>query len=335
VAPMTERVRLGAEARLRAIIEVQASVTDADLDSDEIMRRVVARTAELTSASAVTVEMAEGSEMVNRAATGTAAGTVGRRLDRATSFSGACVQSGEVLRCDDTELDPRADRAGMRPIDARSMLAVPLVYRGATIGVLEVMSPSPSWFDDDDVDTLRVMAGFIASSIRNATAYEREVHHAQHDALTGLPNRKSMLEHLEHALTRRSQGRCQAALLFVDLDEFKPVNDRLGHAAGDRALVVVADRLRRAVRPSDVVARLGGDEFVILLEDIRAADVPTVIERVEHALAEPMDIGHAVVTVGASIGVALSRPGMSPDQLLRAADRDMYRVTPRRQVSGA
>src|SRR5688500_5716020 len=126
-------------------------------------------------------------------------------------------------------------------------------------------------------------------------------HQAFHDPLTGLANRARLRERVRHALTRQERRPERVAVLFLDLDDFKTVNDSLGHASGDRLLVVVAERLLNATRGCDTVARLGGDEFAVLLEATRGdEDAVAVAERVLHALATPVVLDGAELVVGAS-----------------------------------
>ena len=152
-------------------------------------------------------------------------------------------------------------------------------------------------------------------------------HQAYHDTLTGLPNRARLQERLDAALARIDDHR-GVALLFVDLDGFKMVNDSLGHAAGDAVLVEVARRLSACVRPEDTVARLGGDEFAVLLDEVVAEAEPTAVaERIAAVLREPVTVGDQHVFAAASVGVALGRPGVDTgDRLLGDADAAMYRA---------
>jgi diguanylate cyclase (GGDEF)-like protein/PAS domain S-box-containing protein len=151
---------------------------------------------------------------------------------------------------------------------------------------------------------------------------------AVHDALTGLPNRNALAARLEHALLRVNRAGDRLALLFIDLDRFKKVNDTLGHAAGDDVLRQAAGRIRACVREVDTVARLGGDEFVVLLETDVRPDTPGIIgERVRAAFATPFEYKGAEVRCGASVGVSLYPDhARDPDALLASADQAMYRV---------
>jgi diguanylate cyclase (GGDEF)-like protein len=151
-------------------------------------------------------------------------------------------------------------------------------------------------------------------------------HRALHDALTGLPNRVLLLDRLEHALARLRRHESGLAVLYLDLDRFKTVNDNLGHGVGDGVLQHVARRLLDTVRPSDSVARLGGDEFAAVLPDLRSPEEAVQIaERLLVAVAEPIDLGDGELVTTVSIGVAGAGDGSaSAAELLRRADFAMY-----------
>jgi diguanylate cyclase (GGDEF)-like protein len=151
-------------------------------------------------------------------------------------------------------------------------------------------------------------------------------HLAFHDPLTGLANRALFYQRVEHALVTHNRSGSTLAVLFVDLDGFKQVNDERGHGAGDFVLAEVAVRLRRCVRASDTVARLGGDEFAVLAELMTAPEHAEVVaDHIVRALQAPFDISGESVTVTASVGVVFRRPGASAaDDLLRSADEAMY-----------
>jgi diguanylate cyclase (GGDEF)-like protein len=157
---------------------------------------------------------------------------------------------------------------------------------------------------------------------------ERIRHQAYHDALTGLPNRASFTEHLEEAMRRAKRAGWPLALLFLDLDLFKRVNDSLGHDAGDRLLRVVAERIRRAVREADMLFRMGGDEFTVLLEDVRGPEEAAMVAgRVLEGIAEPLQLQHHEISVSASIGIAVyPRDDVVGERLVKSADTAMYRA---------
>lgn len=174
----------------------------------------------------------------------------------------------------------------------------------------------------------RTLSALTVSVERQRVLSERVREMALQDSLTGLPNRAAFIEQLDRAIARATRRGLEVAVLFLDLDGFKDVNDSLGHEAGDKLLIAIAKRLRGCLRPEDTVARLGGDEFTILIEeapDVRAA--VRVAERIAVALAEPVDLEGRSVAVTSSIGIALTGPnGHRGSDLMRDADEAMYRA---------
>ena len=158
-------------------------------------------------------------------------------------------------------------------------------------------------------------------------AHETVLHMAQHDALTGLANRTLLRQRVDQVIVRAQACGQHAALVFLDLDGFKAINDSLGHEGGDLLLCEVAARLAYRVRADDTVARLGGDEFVVLLADLgHGQDIAAVVRKLQMAVAEPMTICHHNVSVTASVGLSLYPDhGETADALMRAADCAMYR----------
>jgi len=149
-------------------------------------------------------------------------------------------------------------------------------------------------------------------------------HQALHDSLTGLPNRTLLTDRLVHGLAGASRRDGKLGVLFLDLDDFKVVNDSLGHACGDDLLRQVADRVRRAIRPGDTVARFGGDEFVVVCDDVSDAEVTRIAARVLDVLSQPFQIGAQELHVTASLGIAVADEESTPETLLRDSDAAMY-----------
>ncbi|MDR3561598.1 MAG: diguanylate cyclase [Negativicutes bacterium] len=161
------------------------------------------------------------------------------------------------------------------------------------------------------------------------------LHIAYHDQLTGLPNRMLFRDKLTQVLAEGKDKRQMLAVIFLDLDRFKIINDTLGHMMGDQALVLIADRLAGAVRASDVVARLGGDEFTVMLPNIKQEqDVYRVLPKIIEALEEPLRINGKEFAVSASMGIALyPRDGQDVDTLLQVADQAMYSSKSRKGIN--
>ena len=149
---------------------------------------------------------------------------------------------------------------------------------------------------------------------------------ANHDALTGLANRNLLTDRLNHAIAQTNRQHRQLAVLFLDLESFKAVNDTYGHDAGDSILKRVAERLRACVRAGDTIARLGGDEFILILENIYAQeDVDHVVEKIKSAFEQSFNVNSYSISIGISVGIAIyPRDGNSVETLLSHADLVMY-----------
>jgi len=225
--------------------------------------------------------------------------------------------------------DPAADQAEARYLESigqRSMAMVPLIAAGRSVGLIEVTSARQNAFDERAVELAVMLAGEAAMALENARLYDEIRHQALHDGLTGLANRVLFRDRVELAVARSRRSGGRIAVLFLDFDDFKALNDTHGHARGDEVLAIAATRVSEALRPSDTAARHGGDEFAILIEDIvDEADALMVATRLADALRQPMPIGHGEVRIAASIGVAIGVAGQeSADDLLRNADVAMY-----------
>ena len=180
-----------------------------------------------------------------------------------------------------------------------------------------------------DQQALEAMVAVASDAFARLRLTEDMTHLARHDLLTDLPNRGLMLDRVEHALQISRRRGTRIALLFVDLDGFKPVNDRFGHAAGDAVLIDVAHRLSECVRQSDTVARLGGDEFALLLEDVHPPEVSSACERILAALSRGAHVAGHHLALSASVGVAFGDSSETAESMLRNADLAMYEAKSR------
>lgn len=315
---------------LLRIIAAQTEIARLGLDLGSVMAYVADLMPRLTRAAGAAVELAEGDDMVYRAASGNAAGMLGLRLRRSGSLSGRCVTEGEMLRCVDSETDPRVDRDACRRVGLRSMLVMPLTHLDTTVGVLKVMSPKVNGFSPADAGTLRLMAGLIAAAMFHAARNEaNELYlRATHDALTGLPNRALFYDRLRQSMHAALRGNGRLGILNIDMDGLKPINDALGHRAGDAALRETATRMMGVVRRSDTVARLGGDEFGVILPNIRGRDdAQTQSDRLARQVGAPFEFEGRPLALGVSVGIAvLPDDGTEMDALIEHADQAMYEV---------
>ena len=223
-----------------------------------------------------------------------------------------------------------ADGLGSHLVDAgmRTALVVPVQGNDAPYGVLAAYAMRERAFDADAVGCAAVISTVLAAAMDRRTQEESSAHAALHDGLTGLANRTLLDDRARNAIPRALRNGTNGALLLLDLDHFKEVNDALGHPVGDAVLREVARRLRGCVREVDTVARMGGDEFAILLEDVGDVQAAArVAEKVGRSLRQPLEIGGLRVSTAGSTGIAVyPDPGEDAALLLQQADVAMYRA---------
>lgn len=206
---------------------------------------------------------------------------------------------------------------------AHGAVFFPLVIDSRGVGVLIATLPSGAADGSELLPVLQILAQEAATALDRADLLRRLQEQATHDVLTGLSNRRAILDLLDQSIARARRHNRGLGLLYLDLDGFKTVNDSYGHAAGDAVLVEVADRLKQATRLEDNVGRIGGDEFVVICEDI-SDEGEAVKARLAHAVTKPYSGVGIDVPVGASIGVAIWQPDDDADALLGRADHAMY-----------
>ncbi|RTL30718.1 MAG: sensor domain-containing diguanylate cyclase [Rhodocyclaceae bacterium] len=232
------------------------------------------------------------------------------------------IGSGHPLLISDLNLLP----PGTASTASTTWLFLPLVTRRDAIGALILRADAGTFDSQKDRELLNFVATQVAIAVERGQLRAELVHAAQYDELTGLPNRRLFHERLDRALGRSQRRQGHMALLYVDIDDFKKVNDTLGHAAGDLLLQEIARRLGGCVRHVDTVARLGGDEFVVIIEDIHGpADAAQVADKIRRSLLQEFVIGGVPLHTRASIGVAIHPDdGRDADALLKHADSAMY-----------
>jgi diguanylate cyclase (GGDEF)-like protein/PAS domain S-box-containing protein len=334
--------RKRAEAELERLLAQQSAVAalgEQALEDDDLGRllRRVCSTVEMTlgvEACGVMRLTGEGERVVVEAGTGWLAEQVGRVADPTVVDESKglveCLIEGPTITEDLSEEDrfeaPLLERAGVT-----STINVLIGHAGLSYGILGAYSSERRSFTLDDANFLQAVGHVLGSAIERRRSEDRARHDALHDPLTGMPNRSLLLDRLAQALVRCERNGTQLALLFLDIDNFKLINDSLGHSAGDELLEAVAPRLAASVRPSDTVARFGGDEFVVLAEDVSDENAARLLtERIARAFAAPFVLRGESHVVSASTGVVMCAGGdVEPEDLLRDADAAMYRAKER------
>jgi len=228
--------------------------------------------------------------------------------------------SGEAAR--------RTMQGCLENLGAQHFFTLPIIWKDRLVGVVCLGYPAPAVLGEEDIAHIRDYADRVGVALSTAAREGQLYQQARTDFLTGLPNRFHFLDRLKQDISQAQRGAGKLAVLFVDLDRFKSINDSLGHAAGDELLRETAARIRQCVREGDTVARLGGDEFTILLNPLASARAAgTAAEHVITALSKPFVIANVENVVTASVGIAVyPSDGAIAEDLMRNADTAMYRA---------
>jgi diguanylate cyclase (GGDEF)-like protein len=242
-------------------------------------------------------------------------------------LSGWVLSGEEPVTVWEWASERRFDAAALRGRGIRSTAAAAIRGRTGAFGVIGVHSGAVGAFSAEDGHWLASMADLLASALDRDDSEARMRHQSLHDALTGLPNRALFYDRIEHAFARAQRSDAFVAVLLLDVDQFKTINDSLGHEAGDDLLIALSARLQHVVRGSDTVARLGGDEFVVLCEVESEAEAFAVAERIADAWERPIPVtAGGEIFVSASVGITVAQRPESAETMLREADAAMYRA---------
>lgn len=242
----------------------------------------------------------------------------------ARQYCADVIRSGQPMLLLENTPTELPDDAGRRC--GASWLAMPLMTQDEAIGALVLKSHVGTMYSDKDKELLLFVSSQVATAIERRQLAAELLRSARYDELTGLPNRRLFQDRMKSALARCRRQHGSIALLYVDVDNFKQVNDSFGHPAGDLLLKEIALRLTHCVRDEDTVARLGGDEFVVLLEEIHVPDdALAVANKIRSAVHQPIDVEGITLRTLTSIGIALHpEHGSEIEQLMKHADKAMY-----------
>lgn len=312
----------------QALAEIGAATLADGLDGlFDLVVRTVAAVLDLPACGVLALAPDGAFVLLAGSASGAPVGT--RIVPAAGHGLAVAARTGRPVVVPDYRLTDVVDEPGAAELwGALSGVVLPVHVDGRVWGVLTMHSPRARRFSAAEVTFFGAVTNVVAGALQRASIARAQAHEATHDALTGLPNRVLLREHLVRALRAADDRRPVVALLLLDLDDFKDVNDSLGHAAGDDVLAELAVRLSAAVGPGPLVARLGGDEFAVCLAGCdNELEAIGVAARVISVMAAPFFLPGLDVTLTMSVGVAVSPAhGTDPDRLLRCADMAMYRA---------
>jgi diguanylate cyclase (GGDEF)-like protein len=330
---------LPTERQLSDVLSEFARTMLTDFPIQGILDRLVGRIVEIMPITGAGVTLISESTSPHYVAASDSAALAYEKLQTSLD-EGPCViayRTGKSVAIGDLRNEdrfplftPQARQAGLAAV-----FTFPLRHGDDPLGALDLYRDAPGYLSVEAMVVAQTLADVASAYLVNAQARANLLATsaqtqslALHDALTGLPNRILLLERIEHALLSRRRSEKVVAVLFIDLDGFKRVNDRHGHQVGDDLLVAVAERLTAALRPGDTLARLSGDEFILVCENLdEEVQIQSIAGRVMDAIGLPFVLGNSIeVDLSASIGIAFAGTGNDPEQLLHRADVAMYQV---------
>ena len=300
-------------------------------DAEDLLETIITRAAALLGTAHGFIYLVEPDprHLVVRHGIGLFADFLGYRLSIDDGLSGKVFREGRPVAVDD--YDAFTHRAGDLPSRTfGAVVGVPLTSGGRTVGVIGLASASGERsFGAREIGALSRFAQLASIALDNANLFEAAQRGALYDPITGLPNRDLLTDRVAHSLTSRGENEMEPiALILLDLDRFKVINESVGHAVGDSLLLAVGERLQRCLRPGDTVARFGGDEFAVILDGVGAIDdARRTAERILVELSAPFTLGDRDWYVNASLGIAMAWPGRAtPGDLFREAEVALVRA---------
>lgn len=313
--------------RLSRIVEVQQAVAVSELNLEETMSEVASAALTVTGGDGAVVELAEGDSLVYRSVAGALQESLGLELPIEESISGLAYRNDELINCRDAETDDRVEMTEIaQDMGFRSGLLVPLSYKNQTFGLLKVISEQPYFFEANDESTLRLLSGLLSSQIYHAIQFEDVQLEAKTDDLTGLNNRRQLMNELQEELDRSSRYDHELSLMMIDLDRFKLINDSHGHVVGDEVLRQVGEILQEETRSVDILGRYGGEEFIVATPEVSPEGARELAERIRHRLSQTefTDNEGNDFKVTCSIGLTSYDGSESVDDFIERADGALY-----------
>jgi len=326
-AALTNRI-----SELTKLLEAGKAV-NLDLHLDEVLSTILHCAKDLLQAHNASLMLTRGPNELHTVGTVGNSMATDARVRFGEGLAGRVAESREPLL-----IHGLVGLEGKRPPQPgqalpRSSMCVPLEHRDELLGVLNVNAEPEREYTEHDLRALTLFGEQAAAAIANARLYEtqrllasRQSHQAVHDPLTGLPNRILLHDRLDEALSRKREKGAGLALLFIDLDEFKRINDSLGHSAGDELLSAFSRRLRQSIRDGDSAARFGGDEFAVLVDNVSTVEqAVAAAERIQRLLEENFEVDGRRLRLRASFGVSMQHPeSVNADEMLRRADTALH-----------
>jgi diguanylate cyclase (GGDEF)-like protein len=321
----SERERARREAAMARLGRLALRASDRALLLDETVR-VLTETLRVEHCAILELQP-DGTEMQAVAAIGFQSGDEVSADEQ--RLGGYVLAGDEPIIVWEWASERRFTVASLRERGVRATAAAAIRGRSGAFGIIAVHSATVGAFSGEEGQWLQSIADLLASALDRERSEAVMRHQSLHDALTGLPNRALFFDRVEHAFGRAERFGFSVAVLLLDVDGFKTVNDSLGHQAGDELLVEVGSRLQDVVRTSDTVARLGGDEFVVLAEVESDTEAFEIADRIAQVWEQPFAVATGEVFCSASVGIAVGRDAQSPAKMLREADAAMYRAKER------